>query len=90
MLLYIVGGALLLLGQYFPNAAVSLVVVDSGGIMLGSGTKLPGEAPGRLPLAQPVAVIDIGSNSLRLVLLAPERADLGVEVVRMPRRVRRL
>lgn len=38
-------GALLLLSQYYPNAMVSLTVVDGGGATLASGTKAPGQAP---------------------------------------------
>jgi hypothetical protein len=38
-------GALLVLGQYFPKATISLTVVDSGGAALISGTKEPGQLP---------------------------------------------
>ncbi len=38
-------GALLVLGQYFPKASISLTVVDSGGVTLISGTKAPGQLP---------------------------------------------
>ena len=38
-------GALLLVGQYYPNATVTLTVVDSGGGTLASGSKAPGQAP---------------------------------------------
>jgi hypothetical protein len=38
-------GALLVLGQYFPKANISLTVVDSGGATLISGTKAPGQLP---------------------------------------------
>jgi hypothetical protein len=38
-------GALLLVGQYYPNAAVSLTVLDGSGATLASGTKAPGQAP---------------------------------------------
>ena len=38
-------GALLLVGQYYPNATVSLTVVDGGGGTLASGTKEPGQVP---------------------------------------------
>ena len=38
-------GALLLVGQYYPNATVSLTVVDSAGGTLASGSKAPGQAP---------------------------------------------
>jgi len=38
-------GALVLLGQYYPNAAVTLAVVDGGGGTLAGGSKLPGQAP---------------------------------------------
>jgi hypothetical protein len=38
-------GALLVLGQYFPKASISLSVVDSGGATLISGTKAPGQLP---------------------------------------------
>jgi hypothetical protein len=37
--------ALLLLGQYYPNASASLSVVDSAGGALVSGSKAPGESP---------------------------------------------
>ncbi|MDQ6673602.1 MAG: hypothetical protein M3069_23150 [Chloroflexota bacterium] len=39
------GAALLLMGQYYPNAAISLTLVDSKGGPLLSGTKAPGEGP---------------------------------------------
>jgi hypothetical protein len=38
-------GALLVLGQYFPKANISLTVVDDGGSTLISGTKAPGQLP---------------------------------------------
>ena len=38
-------GAMLLLGQYYPNAAIALKVVDSTGGSLISGSKSPGQAP---------------------------------------------
>lgn len=38
-------GALLVLGQYFPKANISLTVVDNGGATLISGTKAPGQLP---------------------------------------------
>ena len=38
-------GALLVLGQYFPKADISLTVVDGGGSTLISGTKAPGQLP---------------------------------------------
>jgi hypothetical protein len=38
-------GALLLLGQYFSKATISLSVVDTAGATLISGTKAPGQAP---------------------------------------------
>ena len=38
-------GALLVLGQYFPKASISLTVVDGGGVTLISGTKAPGQLP---------------------------------------------
>jgi hypothetical protein len=38
-------GALLLVGQYYPNATVTLMVVDGVGGTLASGSKAPGQAP---------------------------------------------
>jgi hypothetical protein len=38
-------GALLLVGQYYPNAMVSLTVLDGSGGTLASGSKAPGQAP---------------------------------------------
>jgi hypothetical protein len=38
-------GALLVLGQYFPKANISLTVVDRGGTPLVIGTKTPGQLP---------------------------------------------
>src|SRR5205807_10617244 len=38
-------GAILLVSQYFPNATVSLTVVDGSGATLASGSKAPGQAP---------------------------------------------
>ncbi len=38
-------GALLLVGQYYPNATVSLTVLDGSGGTLASGSKAPGQAP---------------------------------------------
>ena len=38
-------GALMLIGQYYPNATISLTVVDGGGGTLVSGSKSPGGAP---------------------------------------------
>jgi hypothetical protein len=38
-------GALLLLGQYYPNATIALKVVDDAGVALVSGSKSPGQAP---------------------------------------------
>ena len=38
-------GALLLLGQYYPNASIALTVVDGTGGSLISGSKSPGQAP---------------------------------------------
>jgi hypothetical protein len=38
-------GAMLLLGQYYPNASIALTVVDGSGASLISGTKSPGGAP---------------------------------------------
>ena len=40
-----VSGALLLAAQYYPNATISLRVVDGAGTTLVSGTKAPGQAP---------------------------------------------
>lgn len=37
--------ALLLLGQYYPNASVAVHVVDAAGLSLIDGSKLPGEQP---------------------------------------------
>jgi hypothetical protein len=37
--------SLLLLGQYYPNASASLTVVDNAGLLLVSGSKVPGEQP---------------------------------------------
>jgi hypothetical protein len=37
--------ALLLLGQYYPNASANLTVVDSSGTTLVSGSKVPGQPP---------------------------------------------
>jgi hypothetical protein len=37
--------AMMLLGQYYPNAAIALTVVDEAGASLVSGSKSPGEAP---------------------------------------------
>jgi len=39
------GAALLLMGQYYPNATISIGLVDSTGAALLSGTKAPGQAP---------------------------------------------
>jgi hypothetical protein len=39
------GAALLLVGQYYPKATISLTLVDSKGAQLLSGTKAPGGAP---------------------------------------------
>ena len=38
-------GALLLVGQYYPNATVSLTVLDGSGGTLASGSKAPGQGP---------------------------------------------
>jgi hypothetical protein len=38
-------GALLLVGQYYPNATVALTVLDGSGGALASGTKAPGQTP---------------------------------------------
>jgi hypothetical protein len=38
-------GALMLIGQYYPNALVTLTVVDGAGGKLASGSKTPGQAP---------------------------------------------
>lgn len=40
-----VGGALMLAAQYYPNATISISVVDGAGLPLVSGTKAPGQAP---------------------------------------------
>jgi hypothetical protein len=37
--------AMLLVGQYYPNAAIALSVVDGAGETLVSGSKSPGQAP---------------------------------------------
>jgi hypothetical protein len=37
--------ALLLLGQYYPNAAIALAVLDGAGATLVSGSKGPGQSP---------------------------------------------
>jgi len=39
------GAALLLVGQYYPRATISLTLIDSKGGPLLSGTKAPGEGP---------------------------------------------
>ena len=39
------GAALLLVGQYYPKATISLTLVDTKGGPLLSGTKAPGEGP---------------------------------------------
>jgi hypothetical protein len=39
------GGALLVAAQYYPNASISLRIVDSAGAIVVSGTKAPGQAP---------------------------------------------
>jgi hypothetical protein len=39
------GAALLLVGQYYPKAAISLTLVDPKGGPILSGTKAPGEGP---------------------------------------------
>ncbi len=38
-------GALLLVAQYYPNASVSLTVLDGAGGTLASGSKAPGQGP---------------------------------------------
>jgi hypothetical protein len=38
-------GALVLLGQYYPNATVTLMVVDGAGATLAGGSKSPGQSP---------------------------------------------
>jgi hypothetical protein len=43
--------ALLLLGQYYPNGSASLIVVDSAGTPLVSGSKVPGQPPLLQPLS---------------------------------------
>jgi hypothetical protein len=39
------GAALLLVGQYYPSATISLTLLDPQGVPLLSGTKAPGEGP---------------------------------------------
>ncbi len=40
-----VSAALMLLGQYYPNAVITLTVVDGAGATLIKGSKAPGQAP---------------------------------------------
>jgi hypothetical protein len=39
------GAALLLVGQYYPNATVSLSIADERGELMVSGTRAPGQPP---------------------------------------------
>lgn len=39
------GAAMVVLGQYYPNATITLTVVDGSGASLISGSKSPGQAP---------------------------------------------
>ena len=39
------GGALMLAAQYYPNATISLSVLDSSGSVLLKGSKAPGQPP---------------------------------------------
>jgi hypothetical protein len=40
-----ISGALVLAANYYPNATISVAVVDGSGVPLASGTKAPGQAP---------------------------------------------